>query len=314
MDDMNKELNNCETEENVTQPEVTENPSAELNPEVVEEVTVNPVPEPQTEPIVDETKYDPNGAGDEMPYVAPDSYVRNEADVQEPAGGQTGYTQPDVVQSSYNYNQANTGGQTGYTQPDAAQGSYNQANTGGQTGYTQPGAAQGSYNQANTDGQGGYGRPNNYGTSQYDPNRAGRRPDHYGQNANYGQSMNHNPNRMHQDQYSGHGQKNMYDQGDSHGPRNPERRNAAPGSDYKNRFSNDGYGKGRTGYSSSYDSYRFETPVDPAPIEPGEAQYTRKHKKAEHKAKTENKITGKKVGIIAGIAALFEGAGSSFPE
>ena len=69
MDDMNKELNNCETEENVTQPEVTENPSAELNPEVVEEVTVNPVPEPQTEPIVDETKYDPNGAGDEMPYV-----------------------------------------------------------------------------------------------------------------------------------------------------------------------------------------------------------------------------------------------------
>ena len=217
MDDMNKELNNCETEENVTQPEVTENPSAEVNPEVVEEVTVNSVPEPQTEPIVDETKYDPNGAGDEMPYVAPDSYVRNEADVQEPAGGQTGYTQPgtaqgsynqantggqtgytqpDAVQGSYNYNQANTGGQTGYTQPDAAQGSYNQANTGGQTGYTQPGAAQGSYNQANTDGQGGYGRPNNYGTSQYDPNRAGRRPDHYGQNANYGQNIHHNPNRM----------------------------------------------------------------------------------------------------------------------
>ena len=327
MDDMNKELNNCETEENVTQPEVTENPSAEVNPEVVEEVTVNSVPEPQTEPIVDETKYDPNGAGDEMPYVAPDSYVRNEADVQEPAGGQTGYTQPGTAQGSYNnqanaggqtvytqpgavqgsYNQANAGGQTGYTQPDVVQGSYNynQANTGGQTGYTQPDAAQGSYNQTNTDGQGGYGRPNNYGTSQYDPNRAGRRPDYYGQNANYGQSIHHNPNRMHQDQYSGHGQKNMYDQGDSHGPRNPERRNAASGSEYKNRFSNDGYGKGRTGYSSSYDSYRFETPVDPAPIEPGEAQYTRKKKKAEHKAKTENKITGKKIGFIAGIAALF---------
>ena len=304
MDDMNKELNNCETEENVTQPEVTENPSAELNPEVVEEVTVNPVPEPQTEPIVDETKYDPNGAGDEMPYVAPDSYVRNEADVQEPAGGQMDYTQSGTAQGSYN-NQANAGGQTCYTQPGAVQGSYNQANAGGQTGYTQPDAAQGSYNQANTDGQGGYGRPNNYGTSQYDPNRAGRRPDHYGQNANYGQSIHHNPNRMHQDQYSGHGQKNMYDQGDSHGQRNPERRNAAPGSEYKSRFSNDGYGKGRTGYSSSYDSYRFETPVDPAPIEPGEAQYTRKKKKAEHKAKTENKITGKKIGFIAGIAALF---------
>ena len=292
MDDMNKELNNCETEENVTQPEVTENPSAELNPEVVEEVTVNPVPERQTVPIVDETKYDPNGAGDEMPYVAPDSYVRNEADDQVTAGGQTGYTQPGAAQGSYN--QAYTDGQTGYTQPGAAQGSYSQAYTGGQTGYTQPDAV-----------QGGYGRPNNYGTSQYDPNRGGRRPDHYGQNANYGQSMNHNPNRMHQDQYSGHGQKNMYDQGDSHGPRNPERRNVASESEYKNRFSNDGYGKGRTGYSSSYDSYRFETPVDPAPIEPGEAQYTRKKKKAEHKAKTENKITGKKIGFIAGIAALF---------
>ncbi|MBR3338711.1 MAG: hypothetical protein IKG19_01570, partial [Lachnospiraceae bacterium] len=185
MDDMNKELNNYETEESVTQPEVTDNPSAEVNPEVVEEVTVNPVPEPQTEPIVDETvpeitadsskaesvvtesgraedmpvnvtddyasdshyTYDPNGAGDEMPYVAPDSYVRNEADGQVTAGGQTGYTQPGAAQGSYS--QAYTGGQAGYTQPGAAQGSYSQAYTDGQTGYTQPGASQGSYNQAN---------------------------------------------------------------------------------------------------------------------------------------------------------------------
>ena len=82
MDDKNKELYNYETKENIKQPEVTEDPSVEVNPEIVEEVTENPVPEPQTETIVDETKYDPNGAGDEMPYVAPDSYARNEGDVQ----------------------------------------------------------------------------------------------------------------------------------------------------------------------------------------------------------------------------------------
>ncbi|MBR0378510.1 MAG: trypsin-like peptidase domain-containing protein [Lachnospiraceae bacterium] len=390
MDDKNKELYTYETEESVTQPEVTDNPSAEVNPEIVEESTEYPVPESQTETIVDEPvseiptdsfnaertgsesgraddmpvngtdnnpsdnfyKYDPNGVEDERPYAAPDTYTRNGEDVQGPTGSWMSYTQPGAGQSSSNqvntggqgtygqmnagnqsgymqpgvgqgsYNQANTSSQAGYTQPGAGQSSYNQANTSSQAGYTQPGAGQSSYNQANTNSQtgytqpaagqmnagsqGGFGRPNNYGASQHDPNRAGRRPNQYGQNANYGQSIHHNPNRVNQDQYTGYGQKDTHEQGDSLGQRNSERRNgAAPENEYKNRFSNDGYGKGRTGYSSSYDSYRFETPVDPAPIEPNEAQYNNKKKKVAHKEKNENKITGKKVGIIAGIAALF---------
>ena len=72
----------------------------------------------------------------------------------------------------------------------------------------------------------------------------------------------------------------------------------------KERFTNDGFGKGRTGYSSSYDSYRFETPVDPAPINPSETRYDKK-KKTSVKKDSGNKMTAKRIGAFAGIAALF---------
>ncbi|MCR5294298.1 MAG: trypsin-like peptidase domain-containing protein [Lachnospiraceae bacterium] len=70
----------------------------------------------------------------------------------------------------------------------------------------------------------------------------------------------------------------------------------------RSRYSNNGYGNGRTGYSSNYDSYRFQTEVDPSPIEPKDARF--RYRGSEEPA-VRKKSPAKIIGMVAGFAVLF---------
>ncbi|HUM83184.1 MAG TPA: trypsin-like peptidase domain-containing protein [Lachnospiraceae bacterium] len=71
-------------------------------------------------------------------------------------------------------------------------------------------------------------------------------------------------------------------------------------------FSNNGYGSGNSGYTSSYDAYRFQTPLDPSPIDAQQMNYSDGNTGTSGKTKAPKKNTiGKKIGLIAGLAALF---------
>ena len=298
---------------------VSQEPEEEIRPvseEVPEEKTADAweerteeIPEQKTEYTSGQRyTYNPSGTVDEPSFLrAGSAYTQPAQGTSYPYGQPMGdgsaqgtpYGQPmgDRSAQGPSYGQSTQG--TPYSQPAAGTpgSSYGQSagdrNVQGPS-YSQPAAGTpgSSYGQPTGDrgAQGpSYGQPTGDSRIQGGPHG---RP---AQGNTYGQSS------------AGNTQRNSYGQ-----PTHSHDQRTAPyGQADRNRqngrFSNDGYGKGGTGYSSNYDSYRFETPVDPAPINSEDTRYKKKkprnHEDKSGKNNSENNL--RKAGLIAGMAAVF---------